>query len=139
MGAETTSLQLDGNNPIKFARTPEQALKQLLNPKEKGFMEAERAVEDAFLDLQSHQVATLAAIPGSLKATLERFSPGSIKRRAENMGILSRVIPAMRDAALWHNYEKEFARVASESDEAFMEVFSKEFRKYYQRQVDKQK
>lgn len=139
MGAETTSLQLDGNNPIKFARTPEQALKQLLNAKEKGFMEAEQAVEDAFLDLQSHQVATLAAIPGSLKATLERFSPGSIKRRAENMGILSRVIPAMRDAALWHNYEKEFARVASESDEAFMEVFAKEFRKYYQKQVDKQK
>jgi type VI secretion system protein len=139
MGAETTSLQLEGNNPIKFARTPEQALKQLLNAKEKGFMEAEQAVEDAFLDLQSHQVATLAAIPGSLKATLERFSPGSIKRRAENMGILSRVIPAMRDAALWHNYEREFARVAAESDEAFMEVFAKEFRKYYQKQIDKQK
>jgi type VI secretion system FHA domain protein len=139
MGAETTSLQLDGNNPIKFARTPEQALKQLLNPKERGFMDAEQAVEDAFLDLQSHQVATLAAIPGSLKNTLERFSPGSIKRRAENMGILSRVIPAMRDAALWHNYEKEFARVASESDEAFMEVFAKEFRKHYQKQIDKGK
>lgn len=139
MGAETTSLQLDGNNPIKFARTPEQALKQLLNPRERGFMEAEQAVEDAFLDLQSHQVATLAAIPGSLKSVLDRFSPGSIKRRAENMGILSRVIPAMRDAALWHNYEKEFTRVAAESDEAFMEVFAKEFRKYYQRQIDKSK
>jgi type VI secretion system FHA domain protein len=138
MGAESTSLQVEGNNPIKFARTPEAALKQLLNPKEKGFMEAERAVEDGFYDLQSHQVATLAAIPGSLKATLERFSPGSIKRRAENMGVLTRVIPAMRDAALWHNYEREFAKVAAESDEAFMEVFAKEFRKYYDKQLQKQ-
>jgi predicted component of type VI protein secretion system len=101
-------------------------------------MEAERAVEDGFYDLQSHQVATLAAIPGSLKATLERFSPGSIKRRAENMGVLTRVIPAMRDAALWHNYEREFAKVAAESDEAFMEVFAKEFRKYYDKQLQKQ-
>jgi predicted component of type VI protein secretion system len=42
--------------------------------------------------------------------TLERFSPGSIKRRAENMGILSRIIPAARDAALWANYEREFAK-----------------------------
>ncbi|HEX8442667.1 MAG TPA: type VI secretion system-associated FHA domain protein TagH [Allosphingosinicella sp.] len=138
MGAESTSLQVEGNNPIKFARTPEAALKQLLNPKERGFMEAERAIEDGYLDLQSHQIATLAAIPGSLKATLERFSPGSIKRRAENMGVLTRVIPAMRDAALWHNYEREFAKVAAESDEAFMEVFSKEFRKYYDKQLQKQ-
>jgi type VI secretion system FHA domain protein len=138
MGAESTSLQVEGNNPVKFARTPEAALKQLLNPKEKGFMDAERAVEDGFYDLQSHQVSTLSAIPGSLKATLERFSPGSIKRRAENMGVLTRVIPAMRDAALWHNYEREFAKVAAESDEAFMEVFSKEFRKYYDKQIQKQ-
>ena len=138
MGAESTSLQIEGNNPLKFARTPDAALKQLLNPKEKGFMEADRAVEDGFIDLQAHQVSTLAAIPGSLKATLERFSPGSIKRRAENMGVLTRVIPAMRDAALWHNYEREFAKVAAESDEAFMEVFAKEFRKHYDKQLQKQ-
>jgi type VI secretion system FHA domain protein len=137
MGAESTSLQVEGNNPIKFARTPEQAIKQLLNPKARGFMEAEQAIEDGFVDLQSHQAATLAAIPGSLKMTLERFSPGSIKRRAENMGILSRIIPAARDAALWANYEREFAKVAAESDEAFLEVFAKEFRKAYDKQLRK--
>lgn len=137
MGAESTSLQVEGNNPIKFARTPEQAIKQLLNPKARGFMEAETAIEDGFVDLQSHQAATLAAIPGSLKMTLERFSPGSIKRRAENMGILSRIIPAARDAALWANYEREFAKVAAESDEAFLEVFAKEFRKAYDKQLRK--
>ena len=31
MGAESTRLELDGNNPIKFARSPEQALAQLLD------------------------------------------------------------------------------------------------------------
>jgi hypothetical protein len=56
-----------GQQPIKFARTPEQAIRQLLNPKARGFMEAEKAIEDGFVDLQSHQAATLAAIPGSLK------------------------------------------------------------------------
>jgi type VI secretion system FHA domain protein len=70
MGAESTSLQFDGNNPIKFARTPEQALAQLLNPQQRGFMDAERAIEDAFYDLQSHQMATLKAMQGALKATL---------------------------------------------------------------------
>jgi type VI secretion system protein len=135
MGAEMTGLQLEGNNPIKFSRSPEQALAQLLMPPQPGFMDADKAVEDAYLDLQSHQVATLRAIPGALRATLDRFSPGSIRRRAENMGLLARILPGARDAALWRNYEREFVAVKKESDEAFMEVFSKEFRKAYERQL----
>jgi predicted component of type VI protein secretion system len=135
MGAEMTGLQLEGNNPIKFARSPEQALAQLLMPPQDGFMDADKAVEDAYLDLQSHQVATLRAIPGALRSTLDRFSPGSIRRRAENIGLLGRILPGARDAALWRNYEREFVAVKKESDEAFMEVFSKEFRKAYERQL----
>ena len=135
MGAEMTGLQLEGNNPIKFARSPEQALAQLLMPPQPGFMDADKAVEDAYMDLQSHQVATLKAIPGAIRATLDRFSPGSIRRRAENMGVLARILPGARDAALWRNYEREFVAVKKESDEAFMEVFSKEFRKAYERQL----
>jgi predicted component of type VI protein secretion system len=135
MGAEATGLQLDGNNPIKFARSPDQALAQLLMPPQPGFLDADKAVEDAYLDLQSHQVATLRAIPGALRATLDRFSPGSIRRRAENLGLLARILPGARDAALWRNYEREFVAVKKESDEAFMEVFSKEFRKAYERQL----
>lgn len=135
MGAEATGLQLEGNNPIKFARSPDQALAQLLSPAEPGFMEADRAVEDAFLDLQSHQMATLRAIPGALRATLERFSPGAIRRRAEAGGILDKIMPNRRDAALWRNYEREYVKVKNESDETFMEVFAREFRKAYERQL----
>jgi type VI secretion system protein len=135
LGAEMTGLALDGNNPIKFARSPGQALAQLLNEPAPGFMAADKAVEDAFIDLQSHQVATLRAIPGSLRATLDRFSPGSIRRRAEDIGILGRILPGARDAALWRNYEREFVAVKKESDEAFMAVFAKEFRKAYERQL----
>lgn len=135
MGAEATGLELEGNNPIKFARTPEQALAQLLNPPESGFMDADKAIDDAYLDLQSHQMATLAAIPGALRSTLDRFSPGSIRRRAVTGGVLSRIMPALQDAALWRNYEREYQKVKNESDEAFMEVFSKEFRRAYERQL----
>jgi predicted component of type VI protein secretion system len=135
MGAEMTGLRLEGNNPIKFARSPEQALAQLLMEPQPGFMAADKAVEDAYLDLQSHQIATLRAIPGALRATLDRFSPGAIRRRAEGLGILARILPGARDAALWRNYEREYVAVKKESDEAFMEVFSKEFRRAYERQL----
>jgi len=139
MGAEATSLEFDGNNPIKFARTPEQAIAQLLNPPERGFMEAGRAVEDSFYDLQSHQMATLKAMQGALKSTLDRFSPTAIKARAEHKGVLAKIMPGARDAALWAAYEREFGGVAQGSDEAFMDVFAKEFRRAYDEQARKRR
>lgn len=139
MGAESTSLEFEGNNPIKFARSPEQALVQLLNPQQRGFLSSERAVEDAFFDLQSHQMATLKAMQGALRATLERFSPSAIKQRATSTGGLSQILPGGKKAALWDSYEREFSGVAQGSDEAFMDVFAKEFRKAYEEQSRSQR
>ena len=134
LGAQATALEFDGNNPIKFARAPDQAIAALLNPPERGFMDAERAIEDAFHDLQSHQMATLKAMQGALRATLDRFSPEAIKRRAETGGFLARLLPGGREATLWATYEREFSGVAQGSDEAFMDVFAKEFRQAYEAQ-----
>jgi type VI secretion system protein len=131
MGAQGTSLSFDGNNPLKFARTPEQALAQLLNPAERGFMSADQAVEDAFRDLQAHQMATLKAMQGALRTTLDRFSPNAIRSRAKKAGVLAKILPGAKDAALWQTYEREFSGVAQGSDEAFMDIFAKEFRKAY--------
>ncbi|MBW8858894.1 MAG: hypothetical protein JF570_03960 [Caulobacter sp.] len=42
-------------------------------------------------------------------------------------------MPGARAAALWQAYEREFEGVTRGSDEAFMEVFAKEFRDAYER------
>jgi type VI secretion system FHA domain protein len=131
LGAQGTSLEFDGNNPLKFARTPEQALAQLLNAPERGFMGSEQAIEDAFKDLQAHQMATLSAMQGALRATLDRFSPRAIRARAEGGGLLSKILPGAKEAALWAAYEREFSGVAQGSDEAFMDVFASEFKRAY--------
>ena len=131
MGAQGTGLEISGNNPLKFARNPEQALRHILNPAERGFMGADLAVEDGWRDLQAHQLATLKAMQGALRSTLDRFSPKSIRGRAETRGMLEKILPGARDAALWKAYEREFSGVAFDSDEAFMDMFAKEFRKAY--------
>jgi type VI secretion system FHA domain protein len=133
LGAQGTSLEFDGNNPLKFARAPEKAIAQLLNPPERGFMSSDRAIEDAFRDLQAHQMATLQAMQGALQQTLARFSPQAIRERAETRGILAKIMPNAREATLWETYEREFEGVAKGSDEAFMDVFAKEFRTAYER------
>ncbi len=132
MGASATQLRFDGNNPLKFARNVDQALQMMLNPKLRGYMEAEQAIEDSYRDLQAHQIATLKAMQGALRETINRFSPTSIKERTESSGLLSKVMPGQREAALWKAYEKQFSGVAEGSAEAFLEVFSKEFRAAYE-------
>jgi type VI secretion system FHA domain protein len=139
MGAQSTAFEVDGNNPIKFSRTPEDAITALLNPPARGFLDAGPAIEEAFFDLQSHQLATLRAMQGALRTTLDRFSPSAIRKRAESRGLLARILPAARDAALWQAYEKEFGGVAQGSDEAFMDMFAKEFRRAYEDQVRERK
>lgn len=132
MGAQGTAFSPDGNNPLKFARTPEQALLALLIPPERGFQSADRAIEDAFKDLQAHQMATLRAMQGALRATLDRFSPSAIRARASDKGLMAKILPTARDAALWNAYEREFGGVVKGSDEAFMDMFAKEFRRAYE-------
>ncbi|PTQ65164.1 FHA domain protein [Sphingomonas sp. PP-CE-3G-477] len=134
LGAEATAFSPDGHNPLKFARTPDEAIMMLLGPQQPGFQSSEQAIEDAFRDLQSHQVATLRAMQGALRATLERFSPTAIRARANAGGMIERILPAARDAALWQAYEREFGGVAQGSDEAFLEMFAKEFRQAYNEQ-----
>ncbi|MGI4732250.1 MAG: type VI secretion system-associated FHA domain protein TagH [Janthinobacterium lividum] len=134
LGAEATAFSPGGHNPLKFVRAPDEAVAMLLGAPQRGFMPAEQAIEDAFLDLQSHQVATLKAMQGALRTTLDRFSPAAIRGRAEARGLLARILPAARDAALWQAYEREFGGVAQGSDEAFLDVFAKEFRRAYNEQ-----
>jgi type VI secretion system FHA domain protein len=133
LGAQTTMIELNGNNPLKFLRNAEAATTKLLNPPERGFMDSDRAVDDAFKDLQAHQMATLLAMQNALRTTLKRFSPEAIRARADQKGLLARILPGARAAALWEAYEHEFEGVVHGSDEAFMDVFAKAFRDAYQK------
>ena len=53
--------------------------------------------------------------------------------RAETRGVLSKILPSARDAELWKAYEREFEGVARGSDEAFMDIFAKEFKTAYEK------
>ncbi len=132
MGASATQLRFEGNNPLKFARNVEQALQMMMNPALQGYMDADLAIEDSYRDLQAHQIATLRAMQGALRATLQRFSPSAIKARAGEDTMLRKIVPGQREAALWRAYEKQFSGVAEGSAEAFMDIFSKEFRQAYE-------
>lgn len=129
LGAEATQFALGAVNPLKALDGP-RALAALLAPTP-GMMPPERAVGDAFADLEAHQAATLAGMQGALAATLARFSPAAIRGRAQAGGLMARVLPGAKEAALWQAYEREFDGVVAGSSDAFVELFATEFARAY--------
>lgn len=134
VGAQVTTFQRAGNNPLKWTRSPEQALKQLVGTPDPGFLTGPVAVQGAFEDLQAHEVAMLAAMQEALGATVERFSPDAIKARVTAKGGL---LPGSREAALWRAFEGEYKALAHESEAAYLDLFAKNFRKAYERNIKK--
>lgn len=107
----------DAANPLKRGGAP--ALALLLG----AAQPAERAVADAFADLEAHQLATLQAMQGAMAATLERIAPAALRARAG---------AGADGAALWRAYEDAFAGTAQARDQSFIELFAQEFRAAYE-------
>ena len=129
MGVEATQFSPGAINPLK-ALPADRAVAALLAP-QPGMMPPAQAVADAFADLEAHQAATLAGMQQALAATLERFSPAAIQKRAQDRGLLARMMPGARAAGLWQAYEREFDGVVKGSSDAFVDLFAEEFRKAY--------
>ena len=135
VGAEVTTFQRDGNNPLKWTRSAEEALRQIVGKPDRGFLPGPLAVRGAFEDLQAHEMALMAAMQEALKDTIQRFSPTAIRARPVQSSLLGRLLPGARDAALWQAYEAEFTGLADETEAAYLDVFAKNFKKAYSRNL----
>jgi type VI secretion system FHA domain protein len=135
VGTEVTSFQRDGNNPLKWTRSAEEALRQIVGKPDRGFLPGPQAVRGAFEDLQAHEMALMAAMQEALKDTIQRFSPAAIRARPSQSNLLQRLLPGARDAALWQAYEAEFNAMANETEAAYLDLFAKNFKKAYARNL----
>lgn len=131
LGAAATQFHFGATNPLKTL-PPAAALAALLTP---GGMAPDRAVADALADVEAHHAATLAGMQEALGAVLARFSPAAIRGRAQDRGLMARVLPGARDAALWQAYEREFDGEAKGSSDAFVEAFARAFAAAYAKGV----
>jgi len=136
VGAQVTMFQRDGNNPLKWTRSPDDALKQMVGEPARGFLEGTKAVHGAFEDLQAHEMAMIAAMQEAMAETIRRFAPDTIRARFSAKGWLKSVLPGAREATLWRAYEAEFSAVANESEAAYLDLFAKQFKQAYERIVN---
>lgn len=121
-----TVIRATDNNPLKFAVSTDDVLKQLIQNKEGGFLESVESIEQGFNDIMNHQLAMQAGIQASLNDLLKRFDPKTIEKQFEQGIVLQ------KKAKCWDSYQETY-RI--ESEEIVENFFGDAFVEAYEEQM----
>jgi type VI secretion system FHA domain protein len=133
---DQTMISAQGNNPLKFSVSPDQAVEALVRPRARGYLDAEAAANEALRDIKAHEVAMVTGMEAALKGVLARLDPAALAGQIESSGNLGGVFKG-RKARYWEVYEKMYAEISDQAENDFHELFSREFARAYKEQLDK--
>lgn len=132
---QQTMISAGGNNPLKFSVSPEQAVEALVRPRSRGYLDAPTAAAQALDDIKAHEMAMMSGLEAALKGILHKLSPQVLEGRIEVGGGLGSLLKG-RKARYWEVYEKMYTEIAGQASDDFHELFSREFARAYQHQMD---
>ena len=135
--ADVTMIVLRNNNPLKFLSDTETILVQMLRKKMPGFMGPAEAMQDAYQDLQAHQVGMVAGMHAAVDEVLKRFDPAALEKRLKEPTMFDAVLPAQRKAKMWDQYTAMFDKIHQEAQGDFDALFRKAFVAAYEKEIDR--
>ncbi len=135
---DQTRIAASGNNPLKFSVTPEQAVQVMFQPPARGYLAAEDAAEQALQDIKAHEVAMMTGMEAALKGVLAKLAPDELEGQISSAGGLGDLLKG-RKARYWETYERIYADIADQAQNDFHDLFSREFARAYQEQLEKLK
>lgn len=133
--APTTRIRTVDNNPLKFSVDAQDALKNLLGKRSASYLEPVDAFDDAFADLQEHQMAMLAGIRQAFEQMLQRFDPEGLQRQFDRFGSSRTWLGVATKPAYWDLYCEMYKDWTRDPDRAFRELFGEELGRAYEAQV----
>jgi type VI secretion system protein len=133
-----TMISPDGNNPIKFSISGQQAIEAMIKPTVAGYQTADKAAREAMYDIKAHEVAMMSGMESAIKTLLGRFDPANLASKIENSGRIAGFLKGKK-AQYWDIFEKLYAKLSEEAEEDFNALFGKEFSKAYKDQLNKLK
>lgn len=135
---QQTMITSGGNNPLKFSISPEQAIEALVRPASKGYLDPVDAAEQALRDIKAHEVAMMTGMEAALKGLLKRLDPQRLEGKLETSGGFGSILKG-KEARYWEAYLKMYAEISDQAENDFHELFSREFARAYQDQLDRLK
>ncbi len=128
-----TMISPDGNNPIKFSISGDQAVEAMLKPNMPGYLSAEKAAKEAMDDIKAHEVAMMTGMQAAIKDLLAKFDPATLSERIES----KKGLFGAKKAKKWDVFEKMYGEIANEAEDDFQALFGKAFAKAYEDQLKK--
>ena len=135
--ADVTMVLVRNNNPLKFFPDSQTVLTQMLRKKMPGFMEPLESVDDAWHDLRGHQMGVVAGTRASMQAMMARIAPAQFEAALPAPGLLDKLAPSRRPAALWDQYSREYGAIAGEAQDQFKTLFGAAFLAAYEQEVER--
>jgi type VI secretion system protein ImpI/type VI secretion system protein len=124
---EQTMIRARGNNPLKFSADDDDALTALLGLGRRVDMAPDAAVSDALRDMRLHELATMAAMQGAVRALLAQLDPAKLQVEG-GMTLL----PAQKKARSFEAYERLHETITRALADDFDSVFGKSFARAYE-------
>ncbi|AXF03902.1 type VI secretion system-associated FHA domain protein TagH [Paraburkholderia hospita] len=132
---DVTLIVARDNNPLKFFPDVDSALAQMLTGRGAGYLPPAEALERAFDDIESHELAVIVGMRAGLAEVLGRFDPASIEAQLKAGGVIDKVL-SNRKAKLWDLFVERQADVSREAEDDFQRLFGKAFNDAYEAQID---
>ncbi|MBL4829775.1 MAG: type VI secretion system-associated FHA domain protein TagH [Aliivibrio sp.] len=133
LSSQATTIQAQGNNPIKFSHDTNEALNILINHKP-GYLQGIEAIRQSCRDIQAHQLALNDACHNTLDGVIEKLSPKTLVYRFVQDGVKSRYGFGNADGQYWKSYIRLHEKITSDKDwrNALLE---QDFAKHYETQL----
>lgn len=130
--AQTRFVQTE-NNPLKFSPDANEALERILAAeKSPGFLTGKRAFEDAFDDIQAHQLAILSAVQRAIESAVSQFEPAEIEKKLARISPISARTPGLKAAKCWSLFSMHYEEVARKMRDDARQLFLAEFAEAYE-------
>jgi type VI secretion system protein ImpI len=127
-----TTVQALENNPLKFSPSSEEALRILFGPRTRSYLDAQRAVAQAFGDLKSHQLRTYMAMQRAVHELIARIDPTLMARELELQRGANSWFGSNK-SKLWDEFLTRWNAHLGRDNSAPIETFMLYFADYYDR------
>jgi type VI secretion system protein ImpI len=133
--ASQTMIQLQGNNPLRWAPTPQDAMKLMFGRPTPSYVDACNAFEKSFQTLKNHEMDTFAALQEAIQTLFADLDPAVIERSLGGDGKKGGLFGGDRalKARLWEEFVARWTRKTGAFDSGMFGAFMRVFGEAYDR------
>jgi type VI secretion system FHA domain protein len=132
-----TGFQPVANNPLKLSTETQEALQTMLKEDSDSYLGALDAVEEAFDDLEAHQVATIKGMQVAVRELLDKLAPAALEQRFHPSLKPGSTLSSAQKSRSWEMYQDAYQSIAGFSEDNFASVIGAKFADAYDREIER--